>query len=78
MKLQEIQREIASLHKLYSSTPVFGVEYDTKEELPKSEEVIKFDNTMDDINEIDDTNYESQGERDEYFSIRYKLCSFRN
>ena len=58
-KLQEIQREIASLHKLYSTTPIFGVEYDTKDELPKTEEVIQFDNTMDDINEIDDTNYES-------------------
>ena len=74
-KLQEIQREIASLHKLYSATPIFGVEYETKvsqkqcnvilvitfpqDELPKPEEIIKFD-TMDDINEIDDTNYESQ------------------
>ena len=58
-KLQEIQREIASLHKLYSTTPIFGVEYDTKDELPKTEEVIQFDTTMDDINEIDDTNYES-------------------
>ena len=29
-KLQEIQREIASLHKLYSATPIFGVEYETK------------------------------------------------
>ena len=29
-KLQEIQKEIASLHKLYSTNPIFGVEYETK------------------------------------------------
>ena len=29
-KLQEIQKEIASLHKLYSNNPIFGVEYETK------------------------------------------------
>ena len=81
-KLQEIQKEIASLHKLYSTNPIFGVEYETKvsinissfilnelmthdyyfnlkDELPKAEEIIKFD-TMDDVNEIDDTNHESQ------------------
>lgn len=29
-KLQEIQKEIGSLHKLYSSTPIFGIEYETK------------------------------------------------
>ena len=75
-KLQEIQKEIGSLHKLYSSTPIFGIEYERKvnvhkiernfkrmsvfkDELPKQEEVIKYDN-VDDINEIDDTNYESQ------------------
>ena len=77
-KLQEIQKEIASLHKLYSTNPIFGVEYETKvcryvyewiylllnllslqDELPKAEEIIKFD-TMDDVNEIDDSNHESQ------------------
>jgi len=58
-KLQEIQKEIASLHKPYSTNPIFGVEYETKDELPKAEEIIKFD-TMDDVNEIDDTNHESQ------------------
>ena len=34
-KLQEIQKEISSLHKLYSSVPVFGVEYVTQQELPR-------------------------------------------
>ena len=29
-KLQEIQKEIASLHKLYSSLPIFGIEYVTQ------------------------------------------------
>ena len=29
-KLQEIQKEIASLHKLYSNTPIFGVQYTTQ------------------------------------------------
>ena len=29
-KLQEIQKEIASLHKLYSSTPIFGIQYETQ------------------------------------------------
>ena len=29
-KLQEIQKEIGSLHRLYSNTPIFGVEYETK------------------------------------------------
>ena len=59
-KLQEIQKEISSLHKLYSTTPIFGIEYETRDDIPKSEEVIKIDNSMDDVNEIDDTNYESQ------------------
>ena len=29
-KLTEIQQEISALHKLYSSQPVFGVEYTTQ------------------------------------------------
>ena len=29
-KLQEIQKEIASLHKLYSSMPIFGIQYVTQ------------------------------------------------
>lgn len=33
--------------------------FNLKDELPKAEEIIKFD-TMDDVNEIDDTNHESQ------------------
>lgn len=57
-KLQEIQKEISSLHKLYSAVPIFGVQYVTQEELPKEEEVIPVD-TMDDMNEIDETNSET-------------------
>ena len=33
--------------------------FNLKDELPKAEEIIKFD-TMDDVNEIDDTNHERQ------------------
>ena len=58
-KLQEIQKEIGSLHKLYSTTPIFGIEYETKDELPKPEETVQFDTSLDDINEIDDNNYET-------------------
>ena len=58
-KLQEIQKEIASLHKLYSATPIFGVEYETKDDQVKPEEAIQHNDNMDDINEIDDNNYET-------------------
>ena len=58
-KLQEIQKEIASLHKLYSATPIFGVEYETRDEQSKPEETVQYTNTVDDINEIDDNNYET-------------------
>ena len=58
-KLQEIQNEIASLHKLYSATPIFGVEYETKDDQVKPEEAIQHHDNMDDINEIDDNNYET-------------------
>lgn len=49
-KLTEIQQEISALHKLYSSQPVFGVEYTTEDEPPKEEEVIPVD-TMEEYNE---------------------------
>ena len=58
-KLQEIQKEIASLHKLYSTTPIFGVEYETRDEQTKPEETVQYTETVDDINEIDDNNYET-------------------
>ena len=58
-KLQEIQKEIASLHKLYSATPIFGVEYETRDEQSKPEETVQYTDTVDDINEIDDNNYET-------------------
>ena len=76
-KLTEIQQEISALHKLYSSQPVFGVEYTTQvlaqcswgvlqiftnltqDEPPKEEEVIPVD-TMEEYNEIDETNPETQ------------------
>ena len=58
-KLQEIQKEIASLHKLYSATPIFGVEYETRDEQSKPEETVQHTDTVDDINEIDDNNYET-------------------
>ena len=58
-KLQEIQKEIASLHKLYSATPIFGVEYETRDEQSKPEETVPYTDTVDDINEIDDNNYET-------------------
>ena len=58
-KLQEIQKEISALHKLYSSVPVFGVEYTTQEEPLREEDVIPVD-TMDDYNEIDESNPETQ------------------
>ena len=58
-KLMEIQKEISALHKLYSSQPVFGVEYITQEEPPKEEEIVPVD-TMEEYNEIDETNPETQ------------------
>jgi len=58
-KLQEIQKEIASLHKLYSSTPIFGIQYETQEEQLNETEIIPVPDTMDEINEIDDDNYET-------------------
>ena len=41
-KLTEIQQEISALHKLYSSQPVFGVEYTTevlKKLIPNTESI---------------------------------------
>ncbi|KAL5006236.1 hypothetical protein ScPMuIL_015042 [Solemya velum] len=47
-KLQQIVKEIQSLHKVYSSCPVFGVEFDT-EEKPESLEELTVEQIQDDV-----------------------------
>ncbi len=33
-KLQEVYKEISSMHKTYSAKPIFGVDYTKSEEVP--------------------------------------------
>ncbi|XP_059962918.1 Bardet-Biedl syndrome 5 protein isoform X2 [Mesoplodon densirostris] len=50
-KLQESVKEINSLHKVYSTSPIFGVDYEM-EEKPKSLEALTVEQIQDDV-EID-------------------------
>ncbi len=34
-KLQEVYKEISSMHKTYSAKPIFGVDYTKSEEVPQ-------------------------------------------
>ena len=62
-KLKEVYKEIQSLHKTYSSTPIFGVDY-TKSEESKIKESEEHEiptpiQAMDEIDEIDTSHPDS-------------------
>ena len=47
-KLQEVVKEIQSLHRVYSASPVFGVEFET-EDKPQGLEDLMIDAIQDDV-----------------------------
>jgi Bardet-Biedl syndrome 5 protein len=55
-KLKKVFQEVSSLHKLFSSNPIFGVEF-TTEEKPPSLEQLRVTRTKDDVEIVgeDDT-----------------------
>ncbi|XP_072042114.1 BBSome complex member BBS5-like [Amphiura filiformis] len=52
-KLQEVCKEIQSLHRVYSSSPIFGIEFENEEEPPSVEE-LTVDPVTDDVDIVND------------------------
>ncbi len=52
-KLQEVCKEIQSLHRVYSSSPIFGIEYENEEEPPPVEELM-VDPVTDDVDIVNE------------------------
>ena len=51
--LQEVVKEIQSLHRVYSTNPILGVEFET-DEVPASAEELVIENIQDDIDIVND------------------------
>lgn len=52
-KLQEVVKEIQSLHRVYSSNPIFGVQFET-EERPQSLDELMIETVHDDVEIVND------------------------
>ncbi|XP_071491854.1 BBSome complex member BBS5-like [Diadema antillarum] len=52
-KLQEVVKEIQSLHRVYSSNPILGVEFEV-DDIPQTMDELVVENVQDDIDIVDD------------------------
>ena len=52
-RMQEIHKEVFTLHKVYSTQPLFGVEFEVEEVAPRLEE-LKIHSSPDDVEIIDE------------------------
>ena len=52
-KLQDVVKEIQSLHRVYSSSPIFGVEYES-EDRPQTVEELTIENPQDGVDIVND------------------------
>ncbi|XP_072179431.1 BBSome complex member BBS5-like [Diadema setosum] len=52
-KLQEVVKEIQSLHRVYSSNPILGVEFEV-DDVPQTMDELVVENVQDDIDIVDD------------------------
>lgn len=55
-KLQETVKEIQSLHRVYSSSPVLGVEFE-RDEHPQVLEDLKVESVQDDVDIVDEADH---------------------
>jgi len=51
-KLHEVQKEISSLHVLYSANPIFGIQHVTQ--MDHNQAALPIQDNMDELDEIDD------------------------
>jgi len=64
-KLEQVYKEISSLHKIYSDNPIFGVEYSRTDKIHVDEEkeinesINSVISKMDEVDEIDENHMES-------------------
>ena len=67
-KLQEVVTEIQSLHKVYSTCPVFGVEFETDDKPQTLEEL-----TVEPV--LDDVEIETSDDQTDAFAVRWLVSS---
>ena len=67
-KLQEVCKEIQSLQRVYSSSPIFGIQYENEEEPPTVDEL-----TVDPV--TDDVDIVNDDEQSDAFAVSFKIHS---